>query len=340
MINYAEKWKKKVNLIQSKYNDFISDVKIKDAFYIQKVDGLLGALIYKNGEIFLQSITGQIIKNIPLLEECKIIFDSKKIKDIVLISELVAIINSEIAPFNKTVSIVRTPNIGDNKNLIHNFIFDVLEYEGKEINDYFKAIKIIRYILKDKKKVRIHIPKIYSGDLSQFKKLFDETKDKKGFDGIVVRQRSGKNYKIKNVLSFDVVIIGAGNKKMISWGRNEISYLLAAFIDSEGNYRSTSRIGTGFSRKDRQFFFDFITKNKIYETEEEIFTKPKIVIEIDILDYTLKDLPRYKIKGNNFKLIDYKESATLRHPRMIRIRSDKKPTYSDVSIDQLLEVKK
>ena len=57
MKNYSLEWKKYVNFKEISYNDFLVKFhEIKDAYYLEKIDGMLGALIYiKDKDIFFQT---------------------------------------------------------------------------------------------------------------------------------------------------------------------------------------------------------------------------------------------------------------------------------------------
>lgn len=93
MTNYCNEWKRYVSFKEIKYEDFISTIApiITDAECLQKVDGILGALIYERDNFCkLQTTSGQYIEDIPIVNEYKNILDNiKGINQIVLMGELV-----------------------------------------------------------------------------------------------------------------------------------------------------------------------------------------------------------------------------------------------------------
>lgn len=170
-----------------------------------------------------------------------------------------------------------------------------------------------------------------------FSKMYNNTIIKPGFDGVVIRQYHGKNYKIKPFQTFDLVLIGAGHEHMPAWKKNQISYLIVAFIDKDGLFRLTSKVGTGFDFKTRSMFYDYIMSNKILEKNGDFFVKPEKIVEVEFLRYDIRDMPCYKFDGKSYTLIGKKASGTMINPRFLRIREDKKINEFDVRISQIPE---
>lgn len=338
-MNYSLDWKSYVNFKELKFDEFItiSDI-ISSGFCSQKVDGILGALVYKRGQsTYFQTTGNQFITNIPVISEYERYLNSlKNIDSIVIIGDLVAKKGKTIFPFNQTVSIVKTPNKGNNKNLICHYLYDIF-YINEVKTNYKQAIDFISKINFNSFNfifAPIHLP----WNEKNFRKLYVTTVDRQGFDGIVVRQFSGRNYKIKPFKTFDLVVIGAGNTAMPAWKNKQISYLITAFIDKKGYYRQTSKLGTGFDYRIRADFYDMINKEKIQERDGEFLVKPRIVVEAEFLDYDIKEMLCYKFDGNQYIFEGKKDSVTLRNPRFIRIRHDKTPNNIDVRLSQIPEM--
>lgn len=336
MHNFATEWKKNVNFIQISYDDFVtkfSDIPL--VYILEKIDGHLGMLIYKNGDMFFQS-TGKIkTKDIPVLTEYENAFKSIGIKSCVLAGELVAIKNNTILPFNEISSIVKKSYIEANKPLIHHYLYDIVEINGKKLK-FKEAVSFIqRYF--GKKGIRIHVPKIVHGTLSHMRDLFSSVKDIPGIEGVVVRDLNGKNYKVKISDTVDIAIIGAGKEGLPAWNKNQVSYLLTSFMDKNGLFRTSSKIGTGFTHKQRSYLYDYITKSSIFEKDGELFVQPKLVVEAKYFRSRITKTKTYKITKNKVQEIDNLKSITFSHFSFERLRKDKKVNELDVRLEQIPE---
>lgn len=338
MINYPIEWKKYVNFQEIKYDAFISNISdnISSAVVSQKVDGILGALIYeRDNRCIFQTTGNQFIKDIPVLDEYKNFLDKKNnINQIVIMGDLVGQLNGNIIKFNDSLSIVKTPKKGENANKIHHYIYDIFSINN-EIVDYNSSLKFINSNIKDFD--RIHIPIHYNWSINNFSKLYKETIEKDGFDGIVIRQSHGKNYKIKPFYTFDLVVIGAGREDMPAWKKGQISYLIVSFLDNDGNYRTSSKIGTGFDFKTRFSLYEYIMNNYIMKSDGEYFVKPEKIIEVEFLRYGLKEMKCYSFDGKKYKSLGKKLSGTMINPRFKRFREDKKINTFDVRLNQIPE---
>ena len=339
MKNYAAEWKKDTKLRQISYNDFVS-LDIVTAVLSQKVDGMLGALVYKENEYsFLQTTSGGSITDIPVITEYEIMFKKLGIKSAILLGELVARKGGRILPFNLTQSIVKKHYLPENKDLIFHYPVDVNSINNK-LYAYNQALA---FLFKHIGKVglpHIKMPKTIMGGLTEFRDLYNEIKDDPGFDGVVARGVGGKNYKIKFVDTADVVIIGAGNENMKSWPRGHVSYLLTSFIDKSGIYRSSSKIGTGFDHSIRKSLFNYIKKNTLYKNEKgDFFVKPKLIVELKYFRYRITNTPSYRFIKGRYDQVGNDLSITFSHPSFERIRTDKRANKDDVRLEQIPEFK-
>lgn len=337
MKNYALEWKKYVNFKELSYDNFISqNINISNAFYLEKIDSMLGMLIYEKGKLpYFQTTTGAIISDLPCLDEYyKILNKEKDINFLVLAGEISVIKNGKLLEWGPSQSIIKTSYIEDNKNLIHHYVYDIFLENNKKI-PYNEVVNKLHKIFNFNKTDYIHFPEYDYGGIKDFSNLYKKVINiKTGIEGIVIRTNF-KNYKIKPYLSFDVVIIGAGNENMISWSKKQISYLIVAFLDEHKNFITTSHIGTGFTYKERELFYSYINENKVMLKNGEVFCKPKIVIEV----YCKKNLPNtfmsYKYENQLYVEIGKRKSISLIDPRFIRIRIDKNINDYDVRITQI-----
>ncbi len=345
MKNYALDWKHYVNFKEISYNDFLlkfHDLKnSKYIYYMEKIDGMLGALVYiRNNDIFFQTTTGAKIKDdLPVLNEYKYFLSKNKdIKEAIFLGELVAVKHNTILPFNQSQSIIKTSYIQENKPLIHHYLYDVWSINGKRFS-FPESIDFIKRTIDERQLLYIHIPKTSYGVLDNFRYLYSKSVGEiPGIEGIVIRS-SEKNYKVKPFSSFDLVVIGVGNVSMKTWDRNKVSYLVVAFVDNDGIFRTSSKVGVGFSEKERSNLFEYAQKNKVQEMNGEIFIKPKLIIEAQWRRYLLRKMPSYKFKNGKYEYVGNLLSATMHMPSFLRFREDKKINDYDLRLDQIPDYK-
>jgi len=335
MRNYALEWKKNSKFRQVPYEDFVVDFRgVKDGIFFEKVDGMLGGLIYDGKDAFFQTTTGKEMRDLPAISEYLAVFKKFKVKSAKIMGELVAKKNNTILPFNNTQSIVKTSYKESNKPLVHHYPFDIVEWNGQKPN-FKQATMFLTKNLAGLQK--ISMPRMVVGNMAQFRRLYKSIKDDNGFDGVVARVGDGKIYKIKFTNTADVVVIGAGGIGMPAWNKGQVSYLLTAFIDKKGLFRTSSKLGTGFTAQKRTELFRFIRENKLYEKNGEIFVEPKLIVEAKYFRYRITDTLAYKLSDGIYQPIGNKKSITFSHPTYERSRPDKRPNRYDTRLEQIPE---
>jgi ATP-dependent DNA ligase len=345
MTNYARLWKDKLGFKEFTINEFIDKFETKKEHYIfeEKIDGQLAAFIYKEGEkSYLLSINNKKIEDIELIYEFEKLIKNNKfkpIKEIVIIGDLTAIVNNKILPFNQSQSIVKTPHKGNNSELIHHFVYDIFSINGVETTQYKRNLFILVQLFKHKSE-KIQVVTESWGTTEKLQTAFDKLIGihAPATDGIVIRTYNEmKAYKIKKKHTYDVVVIGIGNTKMTAYKKQQMSYLIVAFRDKNGNYILTSKIGTGFKTSIRSWFYDYAQKYKLYETDKgEIFFPPKIVAEVECQDIRKENVSSYAYKKNIYVYKGNTPSAMMRVPIFLRFREDKLPTIQNVRIEQII----
>ena len=337
MINYALEWKKSLKLHQHSYEDFVTDYPaLKNGIYMEKIDGMLGALIHGKDGTFFQTTTGNVIQDIPVLFEYQNFFKQNKIKEAIIPGELAARKNGTVLPFNETQSIVKKSYVPANKDLIHHYPVDIVSLNGKKMN--FK--QALPFIIKSSGKTQhIVLPEISMGDIELFRKLYNDVKKKPGFDGVIARDVGGKNHKIKFTSTADLVIIGAGKEGMPAWGKGQVSYLMTAFIDKNGLFRTSSKVGTGFTQMKRAALYKMASDLTLYKSNGDLYVKPMLVIEVKFFRYRMTPTMTYKFNSNTnrYEVAGEMKSITFSNSTFERIRQDKKPNRYDTRLEQLPE---
>ena len=333
MRNFALDWKNEVNFNQVTYEDFVTLFDdIKNVMFLEKLDGMLGMLIYNKKDIFFQTTTGREIRDLPVLSEYKSMLSNLDVNEAMIAGELVGQKNGVIFTFPMTQSVVKTWYAEKSKDLIHHYPYDLYSLNGKKPG--FK--EGFNFLARSSKALsHIRIPAALNGDMTTFRMFFLNTEKKQGTDGVVARNIKDRNYKIKFFNTVDLVIIGGGEKTMKAWSKNQIPYLITAFIDKDGNFRETSKVGTGFTFPEREMFFKYITKNEISVRDGEILVKPTLVIEVKFFRSFQPNGRVYSFNNGKYEFIHNDKTITFSNPSFMRLRPDKRANKIDVRMEQL-----
>lgn len=134
--------------------------------------------------------------------------------------------------------------------------------------------------------------------------------------------------------SLDLVVLGAyyGKGKRTSWYG---SFLLACYNSNNDTYETICNIGTGFSEQildelHKQLSEIVIDRPKPFYShsstgphQPDVWFEPRFVWEVRTADLTLS--PRYKAGGKEGIDPSGEKGISLRFPRFIKVRDDKKP---------------
>ena len=190
-----------------------------------------------------------------------------------------------------------------------------------------------------------------TNDLDQIQHLLDDSVAS-GCEGLMVKmldgpessyepsKRSQNWLKVKKDYlsgvgdSLDLVVLGAyfGRGKRTSWYG---AFLLACYNSSTQKYETVCNIGTGFSEEILAHFHEtlspitidrpkpFYNHSTTKSDQPDVWFEPKHVWEVKTADLTLS--PRYKAAAAEVDAQGNGKGISLRFPRFIKEREDKKP---------------
>ncbi|PIB00526.1 DNA ligase 1 [Cercospora beticola] len=134
--------------------------------------------------------------------------------------------------------------------------------------------------------------------------------------------------------SLDLVVLGAyyGKGKRTNWYG---AFQLACYNDHKEQYETVCNIGTGFSEALLAELYDTLSPLAIDRAkpfydhstgkndQPDVWFEPKYVWEVKTADLTLS--PKYRAASSEFGSDGTHKGVSLRFPRFIRVRDDKKP---------------
>lgn len=215
-------------------------------------------------------------------------------------------------------------------------IFDILFYKGKSMikETFQERRKLIEKIIREKPGyIRLAVQKITDddGDADRF---YHQSLDA-GNEGVMFKNidapykpgsRVGTWIKLKPVMeTLDLTIVGAewGEGKRAGW---LTSYTVAAYDEDTDEYLEIGKFGTGIKEKKEEedaddksiVSFEELTEllkpGIINEKGREVRIKPNIVVELKFEEIQ--------------KSPSYSSGYALRFPRLVRIRTDRRPDES------------
>jgi DNA ligase-1 len=274
---------------------------------------------------------------------------SIKTEEAILEAEVVAInpLTDEFLPFQELMHRRRKYDIKqaiENYPVVMNF-FDVLYMDGDDKTSltYLQRRKLIKKIIQGSRNEKIRlVPQIIVEKSEQIDK-FMASAIENGCEGLMIKQlkstyRAGnrefawvklkREYRSDLADTLDLVIVGA----LYGRGRRVGKYgalLLAAYDSKSDMFRSTCKVGAGFTDQHLEQFFDNLETHLIThrharvdtEMEMDVWFEPKIVIEVIASEITLS--PSHTAAINSIR---QGFGLALRFPKFTgKIRYDKKP---------------
>ena len=339
--------KKYKNSVTRKYifvsKDEINTIPKNDLLISKKIDGQLWFYCKsaKNSQI-INSNENEIS---DVIQDIKKDLDKKlkKIKNIILAAELYYL-SSERERYGDTIS-----GLGDKskRKALRFGVFDVV-YMEKLFPDFNKKYEFLKKTLNTKTKEPSHAIEQTKAKQSELTKFFKDKIEKNNAEGLIVRDNSSI-YKIKQEETADLLITGytvsdkANQIRSVSLGvylnENEIVHIGAC-----GNFTSDAL------RKD---LYKQLTKLKIKSNFQKIasngaaynFVKPAIVCEVKLLEFQgdkSNDEPirhlKYEFTNNSLNATGRARSVSILNSSIINIRKDKKPSYEDCGLKQIIRI--
>ncbi|MHA1303650.1 MAG: ATP-dependent DNA ligase [Candidatus Heimdallarchaeaceae archaeon] len=314
-----------------------------------KYDGLRAQIHFKDGKTKIFSRRSEDITH-QFPDIIKAIKDAALVNEFIIEGEIVAYDeeNDKILPFQQVSQRKRKHDI-ENKVKevpVKAFVFDVLYAESQPTLDkpYLQRRKLLSKVVKETSFVQYSHQTVVTS-IEEIESFFQRAL-KSNCEGIMgksidensVYQAGARGwnwikYKADYVDAltdtFDLVIVGAEYGKGKRTGKYG-TFLLACFDPEEGNFKTFTRVATGFSDEDLDLFYSKLEplkkeqKPKVVQSDIEsaVWFEPEIVIEVSGAEITISQMhtcARGYLKNTQ-------DGLALRFPRFTgRIVEDKTP---------------
>ena len=306
-----------------------------EKYYLStKIDGHL-CFIYKEGN------------NISILNHNNKPFDrtelNKELESILKDQEGLFVGEIHLHHENKrTRSYDLTKEISNDKSDIRIAIFDILRLKDKEFqsNDWNNKKNILSEIF-PKSGIIFYLDEVELSSRKDIEVEFQKRAIDLNLEGVVVRGESGPVFKIKQYLSFDLVVLG-----YVNGHANDFSLLkeiLIGVMIDKNKFLSVGIVVNGFTVSDRETLSVDFEKIKVESDSIQVsnsklpFTmiEPKYIVEIESTDIITSNSDGFikrplLIFNNNFLLDKYSNSISLTTPVFKKFRQDKKVNEKDV----------
>ena len=339
--------KKYKNSVTRKYifvsKDEINTIPKNDLFISKKIDGQLWFYCKsaKNSQI-INSNENEIS---DVIQDIKKDLDKKlkKIKNIILAAELYYL-SSERERYGDTIS-----GLGDKskRKALRFGVFDVV-YMEKLFPDFNKKYEFLKKTLNTKTKEPSHAIEQTKAKQSELTKFFKDKIEKNNAEGLIVRDNSSI-YKIKQEETADLLITGY----TVSDKANQIRSVSLGVYLNENEIVHIGACGNFTSNALRKDLYKQLTKLKIKSNFQKIasngaaynFVKPAIVCEVKLLEFQgdkSNDEPirhlKYEFTNNSLNATGRARSVSILNSSIINIRKDKKPSYEDCGLKQIIRI--
>ena len=330
-------------------DDIRAKIPPADYHVSRKIDGEFTVLIYKNGEAFCINPGGTVRIGLPWLEEAAKTLEKAGIKEARIAGELFVDVKDRRPRVHDVSTIARNPKTKADLKRIRFAPFDIISIDEEPASDvYGEAFQRLENLFAKTKLISPVETKIVA-DIAGIEKIFSEWVEGEDAEGLVVRNDSIGQFKVKPRHTLDAVVVGFTESTDDRAGM--LHDFLVAVMREDGSFHILTRVGGGFSEEQRRSMLsdlkDMVVASEYVEVNSDYvayqMVKPEWVVEISCLD-----LISQTTRGGNVNrmVIDFDENegyqvvrrmplATVISPQFVRRREDKQSHPKDVRIAQV-----
>jgi hypothetical protein len=321
------------------YKDAPKYLKGKEYLITGKIDGEMSLVYYsrKQDLCYLLSKNGRIRTDLPVTNELRTMLDGKKVNELIAVGELyVQEKPGKVTSYPKAISILRAPKDPEDENKIHLMIFDIISIDGKDYlkEPIFDRINLVQRMFKGTK---VHPITIFQTE--DFNKAWRTVlKEKDMWEGLVIVFEDGSRIKVKPTLTVDLAVVGVEVSKS---DPSKMGALQLAYMNEEGLFIFDSKVGSGFTDKEREEWLEWAEEHEVSRKGRMIYVDPfedPRIVEVEAREIHIEEGPGMKFdrKNKRWVYVDDYPVGTLRQPSFKRVREDKQLTSEDLRITQVL----
>lgn len=318
-----------------------------------KIDGHMWFLVFDGGEPHLVNPKGRVLMgDLPLLVEARKFAPRITVPRAIFAGELFAVRKEGRPRFDGIAEA-----LGGEANAPVGKLgwvgFDVVDVPdtegGSQTSPYSERLELLEKVFEGGKRIRpIKTEKVSTH--ADVRRLFGEWVDGGKGEGLVIRTRDQRTWKMKPIFTLDAAVIGYTER---SDAPDQTRSVLLALMREDGQFQligSCGNLGNDAARADLLQTLEPTLCPSNYRFaarsgELYRFVKPTIVMEIRVTDLQVenasgRDVNRMVLKfddGGGWTSVRPLPGISLIHPVLSRIRDDKTVTPVDVRASQVLE---
>lgn len=316
-----------------------------------KIDGEQWCLVLDEGEAFFANPNGRVLAgDIPVLAEAKKLAE-RAVGTTVVAGELFATRERGRSRHGDLAAALGSESDGSGRVCFQ--AFDVVWGGDSEarmpIGAYEDRLALVQRLLDGGDRLK-PVPTQEAPDVAGVAKLFEELAADGKAEGLVVRPKAMPGaFKVKPSITIDAAVIGYTQR---SHDPEQLGSFLMALIREDGQYQVIGHCGNLGSEDARRAFLQQVRPLECASNYSEAnsrgamfqLVRPELVIEVRISDVQAENtsgdiVPRMVLAHEDGAWVARQRlpGVSVLHPRLERVREDKRPVAEDVPLRQVLE---
>lgn len=328
---------------------------IKDSgYYVSpKIDGEQWCLVIDGDDVFFANPNGRVLAgDIPVLAEARKL--AKRAVGITVVAgELYATRESGRSRHGDLATALGSDESGAGADRVSFAAFDIVwGGDGQArmpLGPYEDRLALLRRLLDGAERLR-PVKTEEVGDIAQIDALYGDWAADGKAEGLVVRPKNiPKVYKVKPSVTVDAAVIGY---TLSSVDNGRCGSLLMALIREDGQFQIIGHCGNLGSEDARREWLERVKPLECDSNYSEAnsrgamfqLVRPELVIEVRISDVQAENtsgdiVPRMVLAHDEGAWVARQRmpGVSVLHPRLERLREDKKPIAADVPMRQVLD---
>lgn len=295
-----------------------------------KADGMFSVAYYDTKTCYTVNDYGILRSDFPAINELCATLRGRGLMEAVLLCEIYGV-DADGRPIILPRFMHTLKGKGTDHTRIRIGVWDLLRTDGALVQmDYGWKMDEVSEWLEGCRYCHV-LPYIKPESLGEIREFWKRHVEEGGYEGLVVRV-GGEIYKIKPSRDVDAVIIGLNKRELFS--QKQITSLKLALMDGDGSFVVLGDVASGIDHELRSFLWRLM-EYRVGEDEECVYIKPFVIVTVEYTE-TFESV-KEKLRFKDGQYIKDGEMAfySLRHPRLVGFRRDKKVNPRDLRLSQI-----